>query len=554
MAEPSPEWLKQMAASFNAAEQPPIIELDEPPPVHTGPAPASPSASLFDKYGNMPPPGIAAPDGPPPPAPASPAPPPAGPPPPGAPPAPGPPGPPAPFRSPEPDVQSQMVGRGGVVPAHESQTRGPIQNALLEQSFQPPVQAADNSSMRAQMAAQHESEVYEQQADQALRQQEAMQAVAQKRALEMDNLRADYMNTVQSLGAAKVDSNRLWANSSTMDRIGAIALTLLGNGEARAAIQKKITDDVDLQKWDYDQKKDLANAQHTAFGMAMQQYGSEDAAQQAAIAAGQLATAAKMRSLASQWKGTETANQLEMAAAGWQHDAGTSAAAGWRFVPPAAVGPQYRMAVNGFELPAPVSGAEANKITLEHGAKAVGEANQTRLKGGIDSVLQSQKDAGKGNEKSDEGASKIAQMLQTAGVPEARNAAEAALKALHASPGGILDAAARGTLGSAAHIALPEESNAREQAYTNFKVSMLRSMAGRVNPATEELVADALGRASSPASRERAIRQALEALDEVEHNAKSAASPEAQAEFDRRRGVATGGKPMAPKGVTQGWK
>jgi len=284
-----------------------------------------------------------------------------------------------------------MVGRSGVVPAHESPTRGPIQNALLDQSFVSPQEAAGRSSFRAQLAAQHEADVYEQQAEQALKQQDAFQAAAQKRALEMERLRTDYMGTVQSLGEAKVDNNRLWANASTMDRIGTIALVMLGNSEARAAIQKKITDDVDLQKWEYEQKKDVANATHTAFGMAMQQYGSEDAAEQAAIAAGQLATSAKMRALASQWKGTESANQFDMAAAGWQHDAAQSAAAGWRFIPPAMQALQYRVAVNGFELPAPVSGAEANKITLEHGAKAVGDAYQTRLKGGIESVIQDQK-------------------------------------------------------------------------------------------------------------------------------------------------------------------
>ena len=48
------------------------------------------------------------------------------------------------------------------------------------------------------------------------------------------------------------------------------------------------------------------------------------------------------------------------------------------------------------------------EITLEHGAKAMGDAYQTRLKGGIDSVLKAQEARAKGNEKAAEKLDKAA--------------------------------------------------------------------------------------------------------------------------------------------------
>ena len=560
MAGPSPQYLAEMAAAFNDENRGvrDLGDVDAPgfaaPPAHAPAMPPPVAPSLFDKqYQAVPPPvDLAAPPA------AAPAP--AGPPPPPQAPAGPPPGtsgaPPIPqFNAPEPDVQTRMVRGAGAIPAHEAATRGPIQNKLLEQSFVPPQEAAMRAAGRAHDAAQHETDVYEQQAAAALKQQDVFQAMAQKRALELEQMRNEYMGTIQKLSEAKIDNNRLWANSSTGDRIGAIALTLLGNSEARAHIQKKIDDDVKLQQWDYQKNKDVADGQHTAYAMAMQQFGSEDAAYAAATAAGQAATAAKIRGLGSTWKGTETQNQMDLLAAGFQHDASQSAAAGWKFIPAQMQAPQYRVAVNGFELPAPVTGAEANKITLEHGAKAMGDAYQTRLKGGIDSVLKAQEARAKGNEKADEGAAKIASMLQQAGVPAARANAELALQLLNKSPGGVGEAALRGALPDRLGRAVAgDDANAREDAYNDFVNAAIKATAGNATASEEIRVARSMGSVGDPEGRKRAIGRILGALAAVQKNAMASAPVEAQSEFLRRQNAAEGGPPTAPKGVTGGWK
>jgi len=160
------------------------------------------------------------------------------------------------------------------------------------------------------------------------------------------------------------------------------------------------------------------------------------------------------------------------------------------------------------------------------------------------------KDSGK----SDEGARHIASQLQSAGVPQARTAAEEALAALQKSPGGKADAFARGVLGGAATSVMPEESNAREQKYQAYVNAAMKAMLGNVTESELARAEKQFGTANNPESRERAIRSSLATLDAIERNAKGGESTAAQRLFDERRAAASGNRapafvPDKPKGA-----
>jgi hypothetical protein len=295
----------------------------------------------------------------------------------------------------EPDVRFSPVTTPGA-PAREVETRGPTQNALLQASYGPGMEAADNIQLRSAMAAQHEADQYDLQAEHFAKQQEAMERVQQRRQWEMQQLRADYDGTIQKLGEAKLDHGRAWANMSTMDKIGATILVMLGSAAGGAQHGMKILDDrikedVEAQKFDYQKGLDVAKAQQTAYGMAIEQYGSEDAAYHAAMASGQLAAAAKVNSLQAQWKGTDAANQADMLRASLMSGAARSAAEGYKYLQPTGGSTKYRMEIRGQQVPGLVSEERAQGYSVEHGVKPAERVDETLVKGGVEASLQERK-------------------------------------------------------------------------------------------------------------------------------------------------------------------
>ncbi len=285
---------------------------------------------------------------------------------------------------------------GGGSPAREVYARGPNQSGLLEASFVPGQEAAERIGQRGQAAAEREASFYDQQAEQYLKQQEAMQRVQSRRQHELAQLQADYSDTIQQLGNSKVDGNRLWANSSTLEKIGTVALAFLGgmtggtDGIVARTIEKRIQDDVDLQKFDYEKGLNVAKGQQTAYGMAMERYGSEDAAYHAATAAAQMAAASKVAGMAAQWKGVDAQNQADALISQLQSQSLHSSAEGWKYLP-ATAGGQYRAAYRGVALPAPMTGAQANAMAIEHNIKPYEKGQEEVLKGGIQSTIEGEK-------------------------------------------------------------------------------------------------------------------------------------------------------------------
>jgi hypothetical protein len=390
MAGPSPAFLAQL----NAGLAPDPFAAGA---AAAGYAPAAPQAPAAPPESALY--GGASTDAPPIPMPGVPQPAPAGPP---AQPASAPPPPPrgesgSPYLQANPgDVEFAPVHTPGS-PAREVPVRGPQQNALLERSFEHPLAASEAVAQRSVEQADRERSMYERQAEQFEEQQAAMMRVQARRQQELQQMRSHYMDTIDRLSNFQVDNNRLWNNSTTMDKIAALLLITMGAGGGGKesltlkAMQKRIQDDVDSQKFEYETGLNYAKGQQTAYAMAMEQYGSEDAAYHAAMSAGQQAVAMKVAGMNAQWKGTDAQNKAQAIQGELLMQADQNKAAGLKYLQPTAGGTKYQMRVRGQMVPGLVSEERAQGYTVEHGVKPAERVDEALVKGGIDQTTQAMK-------------------------------------------------------------------------------------------------------------------------------------------------------------------
>jgi hypothetical protein len=301
------------------------------------------------------------------------------------------------------DVQYRQVGGGAVTPAHEAYGRGPLQHEALMASFEPEAEAATRGDFRNQIVSQIAQDEYEYQARQALAQQEAAQKVATQRAAELQHLEMDYADQAQKLGQMKLDSNRWWANKSTGDKVASLLLvavggfSALGNGGHNFAldgVMRDIDADVAAQKFDYDVGLDQAKAAQNAYGMALQRYGSEDAALALARAAGLNYAAAKANALKAQYGGADSANAADEIRAKLEAERDKTLAAGFKFIPSQVAAPKYKVSIRGQELPGTLGEKEAQAAVVEHGVKPAERVDEKVVEGGIQSTLADRKQQG----------------------------------------------------------------------------------------------------------------------------------------------------------------
>jgi hypothetical protein len=296
-----------------------------------------------------------------------------------------------------PDVQYQPVTTGGA-PAREVPIRGPRQNAYLDASYIHPLDAADRIEARSLAQADRESNMYDEHARVALDRQAAYERQAARRAHELERLQGDYLDTVGQLSRMKVDSNRLWNSQSTLDKIGATLLVMLGGVGAGAggnvvlqSLMGQIEDDVEKQKMAYERGLDLAKGQQSAYGMAMQRFDSEDAAYRAALAAGQEAAAAKVAGMNAQWKGTDAANYADQIRGQLLMSAERTRAEGLRYLQPSAGSTKYKVWVRGQERPGLATEHDAQAVFDKYGTEPAQRVDEKLVEGGISATLQQQK-------------------------------------------------------------------------------------------------------------------------------------------------------------------
>lgn len=306
-------------------------------------------------------------------------------------------GPTTPYLQANPgDVEFAPV-QVGAQPAREVPIRGPKQNALLDRSFEHPLVAAQEIGQRSTEQAAREREMYDAQAEHYQEQEAAMMRVQARRQQELQHLRDSYLQTIDRLSTMKVDSGRVWNNASTMDKIGATLLVMLGSFGGSGtnlplqSVMGKINDDVENQKRAYDLGLNLAKGQQTAYAMAMDQYGSEDAAYHAAMAAGQQAVAAKIAGMGAQWKGTEAQNKAQALQGEILSAADQNRAAGLRYLQPTPGATKYQMMIRGQRVPGLVSEDKAQGYTVEHGVKPAERVDEALVKGGIDQSTEAMK-------------------------------------------------------------------------------------------------------------------------------------------------------------------
>lgn len=132
-----------------------------------------------------------------------------------------------------------------------------------------------------------EAALFKQQYDEAVAKDKAFKAeIAQ-------NL-ADYKQMLDT--APELDPNRFYKNKSTAQNIGNVLALFLGGmlkpGEENIAtkmIQRQVDNDIDAQKQDYLKYKDRVEAQRSLYGMNLQRWGTERAADAAMNAMAQTA-------------------------------------------------------------------------------------------------------------------------------------------------------------------------------------------------------------------------------------------------------------------------
>jgi hypothetical protein len=188
------------------------------------------------------------------------------------------------------------VGGGGVVtvPEKETEMRGPTLRKAQAAQNQVAEETIGRVRDRAyQVAAVDYGIALEQERAARSREMAAAQSVAE-RDDEMQQRQADFDQSVKALSKMSVDPDRFWNSRSTGQKIAGfigIALGALAQGVRGGPnmgleiINKAIDQDIKAQEDAWHIARDTAGAKQTAFSMAMQKYGSVDAARNMARAA-----------------------------------------------------------------------------------------------------------------------------------------------------------------------------------------------------------------------------------------------------------------------------
>lgn len=233
-------------------------------------------------------------------------------------------------------------GSGAVTPAHEVDRRGPSLRHAQDVQDDTFAQAAQNVEARTTAAASDEYAMARAQAAAATAREDAAMQSAAERQQELQARQADFDASVKQLSQMSLDPDRFWASRSTPQKIGGLISIALG-GFLQGAhggpnpgldiINQAIDRDIKAQEFGYQAARDTAQAKQTAYGMALQKYGSEDAARAVARASALDAVEAQLRQAGAQYKGTDAGNRADMMAAQLAEQKAQQIAHGIAYVP-----------------------------------------------------------------------------------------------------------------------------------------------------------------------------------------------------------------------------
>lgn len=237
-------------------------------------------------------------------------------------------------------------------PEQEIEMRGPtLRNAqgLANEAEQG---AVGTIADRNQDAAAVEYGMALQQERQAQAREQGINQAQAERDEEMNQRLQDFDTSVKSLSQASMDPDRFWSSRSTGQKIaGLLAIGLggfvqgaRGGGNAGLDIINQAIDrDLKAQEFDFTSRRNAADGKQTAFALAMQKYGNQDAARAMARAASIDAAQAQLGQMRALYAGTDAANRADAAMAQLQREKEQQIAHGVRFLPSQTVqtGPQF---------------------------------------------------------------------------------------------------------------------------------------------------------------------------------------------------------------------
>lgn len=202
---------------------------------------------------------------------------------------------PQPEAPPEPQVtpfnermaMPQLVSRGGVRPAHEARTAPQSVLAAYDKAMESEQAAGESIASRNILGAEARADVYRDEAEEAQQRAAAVEAASAKRSEELEARKKDFDETSAELAKFKIDPNRRWNEMSGGEKalnvfsilVGAVADGATGReNRALAQFEKQMERDISAQKFAYETGMNRLDQQRNAYALALQKYGSEDAA------------------------------------------------------------------------------------------------------------------------------------------------------------------------------------------------------------------------------------------------------------------------------------
>lgn len=450
-------------------------------------------------------------------------------------------GPPSP---PPPSIETVATSGGRYSPAHEAATMGPKQMGYGLAANDALAHGVQNASGVVSQQVAQDVDMYARHIEEAQQREAGYQGVLAKRQQELTELRSKYEEGAGLLSQAALDQDRFWANESTPKKIawsmglvlGGIAGGLSGSGTNKVldVFNQKAGEDLNAQKFMYKAGSDAVGARQTLYGMAMQQFGNEDAADAMVRAAANDRGMAEIRRTESQWKGTAQESAALNAMAELEASSLRLRAQGLQFVQAQASAPTYSMRI-GNQVLHGLTGAQVNANTLEYGVKNEQAQGMKRLEAGL------KQDTG-GNDE----AKHLSDQILKAEIPQGRAMAAAVLRSHSETPiDGIEDVAGLRALPARW---LGKGVDAREQSWADFVAIAGKNKFGAVTAADEKKAADIFERGfKNQASRINAVKLYQQNLDQQERVIMGGASPAGQASY-RRNAEAAGVMPGASVG------
>ena len=446
-------------------------------------------------------------------------------------------------KAPQPEVtpfsermaMPQLVSRGHTSPAHEARTAPQSVLGAYDKAMTSEQAAGENIASRNILGAEARADVYRDEAEEAQQRAAAVEAASAKRSEELEARKKDFDETSATLAKTKIDPNRRWNEMSGGEKalnvfsilVGAVADGATGReNRALAQFEKQMERDINAQKFAYETGMNRLDQQRNAYALALQKYGSEDAAANVARMSYLDAAKMKIEQAMESAQGDQAKNKLDAMYADIDGKRADLLAKTTTIVQAKSAEPMVRDPETGAVVPL----SKYNERMWQRGEKQFG----SRLDAEKEVTVQGAKaDAKARTEDVDMGAREISKAMDP--IIVARQSAENARAALVAAPAGLVERAARTTaIGSRVVDAVSDESMYREQAWKDFENAAIKAVAGNATENEVHRMLAGIGPNSSNKARMATIKRVNAVLDQQDRNANARGSKEAQDEYARR--------------------